>query len=111
MVPVSLTSLLPASDARRIVGITLVIDENPSPLAATFSLGPSSGIRSMSTRVRVDSYTNLHVVAELTDGRLYAAERFVKAAGGCSAPAAKQDANSIPPGDDAVSAVRARIRR
>jgi sulfur-oxidizing protein SoxY len=99
LVPVSLTSLLPAGDARRIAGITLVIDENPSPLAATFSLGPSSGIRSMSTRVRVDSYTNLHVVAELTDGRLYAAERFVKAAGGCSAPAAKQDANSVPPGE------------
>jgi sulfur-oxidizing protein SoxY len=34
----------------------------------------------------------------LDDGGLYAAERFVKAAGGCSAPAAKQDADSIPPG-------------
>jgi sulfur-oxidizing protein SoxY len=98
LVPVDLHSLLPASDMRRIVGITLVIDENPSPLAATFSLGASSGIRSLSTRVRVDSYTNLHVVAELTDGRLYAAARFVKAAGGCSAPAAKLDADSIPPG-------------
>src|SRR5271169_3871475 len=99
LVPVGMCSLLPTGDARRLLGITLVIDENPSPLAATFSLGPSSGIRSMSTRVRVDSYTNLHVVAELTDGRLYAAERFVKAAGGCSAPAAKQDANSVPPGE------------
>jgi sulfur-oxidizing protein SoxY len=98
LVPVTLRSLLPASDGRRIVGITLVIDENPSPLAATFSLGASSGIRSLSTRVRVDSYTNLHVVAELTDSRLYAAERFVKAAGGCSAPAAKQDVDAIPPG-------------
>jgi sulfur-oxidizing protein SoxY len=98
LVPVGLRSLLPASDARRIVGFTLVIDENPSPLAATFSLGASGGIRSLSTRVRVDSYTNLHVVAELDDGGLYAAERFVKAAGGCSAPAAKQDADSIPPG-------------
>jgi sulfur-oxidizing protein SoxY len=98
LVPVGLRCLLPASDGRRIAGLTLVIDENPSPLAATFSLGESSGIRSLSTRVRVDSYTNLHVVAELTDGRLYAAERFVKAAGGCSAPAAKPDANATPPG-------------
>jgi sulfur-oxidizing protein SoxY len=98
LVPVGLRTLLPASDARRMVGITVVIDENPSPLAATFSLGASSGIRSLSTRVRVDSYTNLHVVTELTDGRLYVAERFVKASGGCSAPAAKEDADSIPPG-------------
>jgi len=98
LVPIGLRCLLPAGDARRIAGLTLVIDENPSPLAATFALGEASGIRSLSTRVRVDSYTNLHVVAELTDGRLYAAERFVKAAGGCSAPAAKPDANATPPG-------------
>ena len=52
----------------------------------------------MSTRVRVDSYTNIHAVAEMADGALFAAERFVKAAGGCSAPAAKQEANSIPSG-------------
>ena len=43
LVPVGLRTLLPASDVRRIVGITIVIDENPSPLAATFSLGASSG--------------------------------------------------------------------
>lgn len=98
LVPVGIRSLLPISDARRLLGITLVVDENPSPLAATFTLGALSGTRSLSTRVRVDSYTNLHAVAELTDGQLYAAERFVKAAGGCSAPAAKQEADSIPLG-------------
>ena len=98
LVPVAVRSLLPSGDSRRIVGITLVIDENPSPLAAVFSPGPSSGLRSLSTRVRVDSYTNLHAVAELSDGQLYAAQRFVKAAGGCSAPAAKVEADSIPLG-------------
>ena len=75
-----------------------MIDENPSPLAAVFSPGAASGMRSLSTRVRVDSYTNVHAVAELSDGQLYAAQRFVKAAGGCSAPAAKLEADSIPPG-------------
>jgi sulfur-oxidizing protein SoxY len=98
LVPVAVRSLLPSGDSRRIVGITLVIDENPSPLAAVFSPGPSSELRSLSTRVRVDSYTNLHAVAELSDGQLYAAQRFVKAAGGCSAPAAKVEADSIPLG-------------
>lgn len=98
LVPVAVRSLLPSGDSRRIVGITLVIDENPSPLAAVFSPGPSSELRSLSTRVRVDSYTNLHAVAKLSDGQLYAAQRFVKAAGGCSAPAAKLEADSIPLG-------------
>jgi sulfur-oxidizing protein SoxY len=98
LVPVAVRSLLPSGDSRRIVGITLVIDENPSPLAAVFSPGPSSELTSLSTRVRVDAYTNLHAVAELSDGQLYATQRFIKAAGGCSAPAAKLAADSIPLG-------------
>jgi sulfur-oxidizing protein SoxY len=95
MVPVTIRALGPAGGLQ---AVTLLIDENPSPLAATFSLGVNSGIRSISTRVRVDSYTNIHAVAAMADGQLYAVERFVKAAGGCSAPAEKQEANSIPLG-------------
>jgi sulfur-oxidizing protein SoxY len=98
LVPVGIRSLLPSDDARRIRGITLVIDENPSPLAAVFASGDAGFMHRLSTRVRVDSYTNLHVVAELSDGQIYAAQRFVKAAGGCSAPAAKQTADAIPLG-------------
>jgi sulfur-oxidizing protein SoxY len=98
LVPVGLRCLLPADDARSIRAITLVIDQNPSPLAAVFTPGPTSGMRALSTRVRVDSYTNIHAVAELSDGALYATQQFVKAAGGCSAPAAKVEADSIPPG-------------
>jgi sulfur-oxidizing protein SoxY len=97
LVPVGLHCLLPDDDSREIRHLTLVIDENPSPLAAVFS--PSSGIRTLSTRVRVDSYTNITVVAELSDGQLYATQRFVKAAGGCSAPAAKLEADATPEGE------------
>ena len=39
--------------------------------------------------MRVDSYTNVHLVAELSDGEHYVVQRFVKASGGCSAPMAK----------------------
>jgi sulfur-oxidizing protein SoxY len=98
LVPVGIRAKLPADEARSVRAITLVIDENPSPVAAVFSPGAASGMRSLSTRVRVDSYTNIHAVAELSDGQLYATQRFVKAAGGCSAPAAKQEADSIPLG-------------
>src|SRR5476649_514291 len=44
MVPISIRALGPAGEARRIESLTLLIDENPSPLAATFSLGANSGI-------------------------------------------------------------------
>jgi len=98
LVPIGLRSLLSADDKRQVRRITLVIDENPSPLAAVFSPTPASGLRSLSTRVRIDDYTNVHAVAELSDGQLYAVARFVKAAGGCSAPAAKLDADAIPLG-------------
>src|ERR1700693_3668087 len=66
LVPIEIHNLLPAEDARGVIAVTLVIDENPSPVAAVFSPGASSGIQSLSTRVRVDSYTNLHAVAELS---------------------------------------------
>jgi sulfur-oxidizing protein SoxY len=72
-----------------VVGLYLVIDDNPSPLAAHFLFGPLADKREIATRMRIDDYTYLHAVAETTDGRLYSAARFVKAAGGCSAPAGK----------------------
>src|SRR6266481_5719542 len=81
--------------AREIVGLYLVIDDNPSPLAAHFRFGPLADKREIATRVRIDDYTYLHAVAETTDGRLFSAARFVKAAGGCSAPAGKDQALAL----------------
>ncbi len=98
VVPITIRDISLTSDLPRVDSITLVIDENPSPVAATFTIGANSGIRTISTRVRVDSYTNIHAIAATADGGLYAVDRFVKAAGGCSAPAAKQEAASIPLG-------------
>jgi sulfur-oxidizing protein SoxY len=98
LVPLTVRLTLPSEDKRQVRGLTCVIDQNPSPLAVTWTLGPDAGIRTISTRVRIDSYTNVHVVAELSDGQHYVTQRFVKAAGGCSAPAAKQSAGSIPLG-------------
>lgn len=89
IVPVTLRSRLAPDDIRRLRTITLVIDQNPAPMAARFDLGPDAGVSEISTRVRVNSYTNVHAVAELSDGRLYMVKTFVKASGGCSAPAAK----------------------
>ena len=98
VVPLGIHSRLPRTDLGRMREITVVIDQNPSPVAVKFSLGENPATRSLSTRIRVDSYTKIHAVAAMTDGQLYAVERFVKAAGGCSAPAAKEEADSIPLG-------------
>src|SRR5215469_7378976 len=81
--------------APEVRGLYLVIDDNPSPLAAHFVLGPVADSREIATRVRIDDYTYLHAVAETADGRLYATARFIKAAGGCSAPAGKDQALAL----------------
>ncbi len=98
VVPVTIRTLLSPGDSRRVRRITLVIDNNPAPVAAVIEPGATSKMDSWSTRVRVDSYTDMHAVAEMNDGALYVATRFVKAAGGCSAPALKQEADPIPLG-------------
>lgn len=69
--------------------LVLVIDNNPSPLAARIDFGPSSGRADLETRVRIDEYGFVRTVAELSDGRLVMSKRFVKASGGCSAPPGK----------------------
>ncbi len=89
IVPVSVRAKLPAGDTRHVKAITIVVDENPAPVAATFTIGEGSGVTSISTRVRVNSYTNVHAVAELSDNALYVVKTYVKASGGCSAPASK----------------------
>jgi sulfur-oxidizing protein SoxY len=89
IVPVTLASKLSPEDDRRMVAITLVIDQNPAPMAAKFEIGPDARVSEISTRVRVNSYTDVHAVAELSDGKLYMVKTFVKASGGCSAPAGK----------------------
>ena len=69
--------------------VYLVIDRNPSPMGATFSFTPESGRAEIETRVRIEEYTHVRAIAEMNDGRLFMHTRFVKASGGCSAPAGK----------------------
>ena len=72
-----------------IVKITLLIDQNPIPLAGVFEFGPAAANASFSTRIRVNSYSYVRAVAETRDGKLYMVKKYVKASGGCSAPANK----------------------
>jgi sulfur-oxidizing protein SoxY len=88
---VPLTMRIAATVAGDVKSLTLVIDKNPAPVAATFHFGEAagSGERMISTRVRIDMYSNVRAVIETRDGKLHMTTKFVKASGGCSAPAGK----------------------
>ena len=87
---VPITVKLPAS-LGDVKSLTLVVDKNPAPMAASFTFGPAAGTgdRSIATRLRFDNYSNLRAIVEKADGTLLMVTKFVKAAGGCSAPALK----------------------
>lgn len=90
---VPFTIALPGN--QQIKSVSLVIDNNPGPLAGRFTFGAAADPRLLKVRMRVDTYTNVHAVAEDSAGNLYAVEKFVKASGGCSAPAGSNDEESM----------------
>jgi sulfur-oxidizing protein SoxY len=94
IVPIAIRARFEQKPERFIRKVWLIIDDNPSPIAAIFSYTLDSGRADIETRVRVDEYSHVRAIAETDDGRLYMATRYVKASGGCSAP----------PGKDAVAA-------
>ncbi|MDB5393554.1 MAG: sulfur oxidation protein SoxZ [Rhodospirillales bacterium] len=87
LVPIAVTLM----DGQPVKSVYLVVDNNPSPLAAHLTFGPAADTRELTLRIRVDQYTPIHAVAEMADGKLYGTAAFVKAAGGCSAPAGSDD--------------------
>jgi sulfur-oxidizing protein SoxY len=89
LVPITIRDLLPDEAERNIRTIWLVIDKNPAPLGAVFHFSPESPRAELATRIRVNEYTPVRAIAETDDGELHMATRFVKASGGCSAPAGK----------------------
>jgi sulfur-oxidizing protein SoxY len=85
-VPIAISTRVAQTPERYIRKVYLLIDHNPSPIAAIFTFTPDSGRADIETRVRVEEYTWMRSVAEMNDGTLFMAARYVKAAGGCSAP-------------------------
>jgi sulfur-oxidizing protein SoxY len=85
-VPVKIVSMLPQTPALYIKRIYLLVDKNPSPVAAVLDF---------ETRLRVDEYSHVRVVAELSNGTLHTDSRYVKTSGGCSAPPNRDALNLI----------------
>lgn len=92
VVPIAIRTRLAQSPGLTVRKLYLIIDNNPAPLAAVFSMTPELGRADIETRVRIEEYTNIRAIAELSDGSLHMHTRYVKASGGCSAPAGKDAA-------------------
>ena len=88
-VPVAVKSQIDQNDTDYIKSIYLIVERNPSPTAGVFHFTPSSGRAQVETRLRFEDFSFVRAVAEMNDGKLYMSQRWVKAAGGCSAPNAK----------------------
>mgnify|MGYP003869720251 CR=1 FL=1 len=82
-VPFSFHIDYPMTASRYIKSVTLFVDENPAPLTAVFHFTPQSGKAEIDTRIRFESDSPVHVVAESSDGKLYVNTVTVKASGGC----------------------------
>jgi sulfur-oxidizing protein SoxY len=78
-----------AGSGVRIKQMSIIVDENPMPVAAEFSFGELMGDISLEGRVRYDVYSNIRAVLKGDDGKTYMVGRFVEAAGGCSAAVSK----------------------
>ncbi len=89
IVPLAIRARFAQTKDRYIEKVWLIIDNNPSPIAAVFNFTLESGRADIETRVRIEEYTYVRAVALTNDGRLYMAANYVKASGGCSAPAGK----------------------
>jgi sulfur-oxidizing protein SoxY len=85
----------PMTAKQYIKSVTVYVDENPVPLTAAFHFTPDSGKAEVSTRIRFESDSPVHVVAETNDGKFYVNQVLVRASGGCGGPAPAYDAAAM----------------
>jgi sulfur-oxidizing protein SoxY len=83
-----------SSGGARLEKLTLVVDENPAPVVGTFTWAEPPSSFALSLRIRVNSYSYVRAIAQTSDGRLVMTKSYVKASGGCSAPASKDPAET-----------------
>jgi sulfur-oxidizing protein SoxY len=92
-VPVAVKARIDQRPELFIKTIYLVVERNPSPTAGVFHFTLDSGRAQVETRLRFEDFSHVRAIAETSDGKLWMSSRWVKAAGGCSAPNAR---NRVP---------------
>jgi len=81
----------PMTATNYIKKVTVLVDANPVPVTGVFHFKPESGKAELATRIRFDTDSPVHVVAEASDGKLYVGTVTVKASGGCGGSVAGDD--------------------
>ena len=71
-------------NTERFVKIHLIIDSNPTQLAATFKLTKNTQNTEITTRIRMETDSYVRVVGETIRGELYTHKTGIRASGGCS---------------------------
>ncbi len=94
-VPVKIVSKLAQKPELFVRRMYVVVDKNPSPVAAVLDLTTEVGQADFETRLRVDEYSHVRVVSELSNGQLHTDSRYVKTSGGCSAPPNRESLHLI----------------
>jgi sulfur-oxidizing protein SoxY len=94
-VPVKVVSKLPQTGLVHVKKLYLLVDKNPSPVAAVIDFSTDVGQADIETRLRVDEYSHIRAVAELSNGELHMDSRYVKVSGGCSAPPNRDQLHNI----------------
>jgi sulfur-oxidizing protein SoxY len=86
-VPIGIDARL--ADGKLIKTVTIIVDENPTPVAAKFNFEQARKQAGIAANFRFDKVTGVRAIVETTDGELYMTERHVRFTGGqsaCSAP-------------------------
>jgi sulfur-oxidizing protein SoxY len=94
-VPVKIVSKIAQTPELYVRRMTVLVDKNPSPVAAVLDLTTEVGQADFETRLRVDEYSHIRVVSELSNGELHMDSRYVKVSGGCSAPPNRDQLNNL----------------
>jgi sulfur-oxidizing protein SoxY len=85
-VPISIEAAL--TDGRQIDAVTVVVDDDPSPIAAVFHFADHRERAALGVNIRLDQESAVRVIIEASDHRLYRTPTFIKASGlgVCAAP-------------------------
>lgn len=86
LVPIKINTKLNQTKDNFIKKIVVFVDKNPFPFVGEFEFTPDSGKADLAMRIRVNTYSYIRAIAEMSDGKLSMTKKFVKASGGCSAP-------------------------
>ena len=82
-VPFDFSIDYPMTEGQYIKAVSVIVDVNPVPLVAVYHFSPASGKAEISTRIRIETDSYVHVVAETSDGKFLMNKVPIRAAGGC----------------------------